>query len=289
MKNLWLHGIYISIIGVLGFQLWAKTAVAKQAFSQVDSVLATNYQILNSNSDNIIKDIKGWSSTNPEKYDYLIKKVGLVNKSTKSVENVLSEHILKLDEGKIVSVFNIKKALQTFLNNLNTVPDSTLCKEIMNNSEVFKLMNVDTFWTCFKDNQVIFLNILLNQVKLNQMRYLNYINDKVCGKIELRCSLGYRVAIAPKSALLIEGETFEADIYLIDYYKNYGSMLTFTVENENLTKNDGVAHYSKIESGTGLKKIKVKATICNPATGESTTAISEFEYHVLPKCSKNCQ
>ena len=126
-------------------------------------------------------------------------------------------------------------------------------------------------------------------MKLDEIQFLNYIYDKVSRKFEIRCSFGYKVAIAPKKAVLFEGETFETDIYLVDYYKNYSSMLTFTVENENLPINEGVTHYSKKENSTGLKKINVKATIRNPATGQSTTAIREFEYHVLPKCSQNCQ
>ena len=31
MKNLWLHDIYLSVIGVLGFQLWAKTVAMRLA------------------------------------------------------------------------------------------------------------------------------------------------------------------------------------------------------------------------------------------------------------------
>ncbi len=288
MKNLWLHGIYIFIIGVLGFQLWAKTTVAKQAFQHVDSVLESNNSFLSNTSEYLFDDIKREYSTNPEKYGHLINKADTIVKMAKSTITILEKQLVESNKGKELNTLIIKSALQSFLLNSNKLVDSD-STALSEKSEINKLMYNDTFWTGFKDNQATYLNLIKNQVKFDEIQYLNSILYKVCGRIELRCSLGYRVAIAPKSALLIEGETFEADIYLAEYYRDFGSLVTFNVENENLTKNDGVAHYSKIESGTGLKKINVKATIRNPATGESTTAISEFEYHVLPKCSKNCQ
>lgn len=288
MKNLWLHGIYISIIGVLGFQLWAKTTVAKQAFHQVDSVLKSNNSFLNNTSEYLFDDIKREYSTNPEKYGHLINKADTIVKMAKSTITILEQQIIESSKEKELNSSMIKDTLQAFLCNLNKIGDFD-STALLKNSYINKQLNNDTFWTCFKDNQATYLSLIKNQVKLDEIWYLNYIFDKVSRKFEIRCSFGYKVGIAPKSAVLIEGETFEADIYLIDYYKNYGSMLTFTVENENLPIKDDVAHYSKIENTTGLKKINVKATIRNPATGESTTAISEFEYHVLPKCSQNCQ
>jgi hypothetical protein len=288
MKNLWLHCIYISIIGVLGFQLWAKTDVSKQAFHQVDSVLESNNSFLSNTSEYLFDDIKREFSTNPEKYGHLINKGDTIVKTAESTTTFLEQQIMRSNKGKELNSLMIKDTLQAFSRNLNKIADSD-STTLLGKSQINKLMNNDTFWTSFKDNQATYLSLIKNQVKLDEIWYLNYINDKVSRKFEIRCSFGYKVAIAPKKVVLVEGETFEADIYLVEYYKNYGSMLTFTVENENLPINEGVAHCSKKENTTGLKKINVKATVRNPATGESTTAISEFEYHVLPKCSQNCQ
>ena len=112
--------------------------------------------------------------------------------------------------------------------------------------------------------------------------------DKVSGRIIIDDSW-FQVLVAPKKAVLIEGEKFEADIFLAKYSTKPDTGLSFTVNNQDLTIKDGVAKYSKTEKVTGLKTLKVNASIRNPATGQVTTISSKFEYHVLPKCSENCQ
>ena len=130
--------------------------------------------------------------------------------------------------------------------------------------------------------------LLKNQIKLDEIVYLNYFMDKVSGRIIIDDSW-FRVVIAPKKAVLIEGEKFEADIFLAKYSTNPGTGLSFTINNQDLSIKDGVATFSRLENFTGLKTLKVNASIRNPATGQTTNVKGEFEYHVLPKCSVNCQ
>ena len=45
MKNLPLHVFYLSIIGILSFQLWSKTTVDNRAFEQVEKVLEEDFSL----------------------------------------------------------------------------------------------------------------------------------------------------------------------------------------------------------------------------------------------------
>ena len=67
------------------------------------------------------------------------------------------------------------------------------------------------------------------------------------------------------------------------------SNFIFKIDNKTLPIRDGVACFSQVENIKGLKKIKVFASLKNPATGEIFAENGEFQYQVLPKCSKNCQ
>ena len=62
-----------------------------------------------------------------------------------------------------------------------------------------------------------------------------------------------------------------------------------TIDNIEVPVVDGCARFSRIEKSKGLKKIRARAILPNIETGERHSIISEFEYHVLPKCSRDCQ
>ena len=134
---------------------------------------------------------------------------------------------------------------------------------------------------------IVYFELLKNQILLDKILYLNYISDKMSAN-DFRCNWRFKVAIAPRKSVLIEGEKFEADIFIVSY-PVFGSHISYTVDDSELLVEDGVSSFSKIESGIGLKTHNAKATIKNPVTGESLTSNAEFQYHVLPKCSQNCQ
>ena len=85
------------------------------------------------------------------------------------------------------------------------------------------------------------------------------------------------------------GEKFEVDVYLTSYSSNPGPYVKFFVNNHEVEIKDGVAHFETTEKAIGKKTVRAEASIQNPLTGQITTIIGEFEYEVLPKCSKNCQ
>ena len=288
MKNLWLHGIYLSIIGILGFQLWSKTTETRYTFGQVDQVLKSNNEILRINSENILHEIEKNYSTNPNKYGYFFTGSKVNSVLFQSASNFIDKYENRAKLHENINLNDLRDSMSILSKKASSIHDERDSLTLIKQCSLMKTIQNDTFWKSFMSNPSTNFQLLKNQIKLDELVYLNYYLDKVSGKIEIIEKM-FHVVVAPKKAVLIEGEKFEADIFLAEYSRNPGTGLSFTVNNQDLSIKDGVANYSKTEKTTGLKTIKVNASIRNPATGESTKSFGEFEYHVLPKCSENCQ
>jgi hypothetical protein len=153
-----------------------------------------------------------------------------------------------------------------------------------------QLLTESDYWLSFKtlpaSAVLAQLNALQNQIKIDEIAFLNYgeymtsPNDWGFNK--------FKTAIAPKKAVLIEGETFEADIYIASYSSNPGRNVVIKVNGEPLEIKEGVAHFKSKNQKIGSQTIKAEAQIRNPLTGQITTSEGVFEYQVLPKCSRDC-
>ena len=178
------------------------------------------------------------------------------------------------------------------IHNTLIVHDSLRHKEMQEKYAIFKLLNNDAYWQKLKTGTVsdafAQLTALQNQVYLDEILYLNYIFNQVSGTT-LICGPTFKVAIAPNKAALIENEVLKADIYLAQYSAYPVSDIVFVVNNQELPIKDGVAHFETKERTVGTKKIEAEARIRNPLTGQTTNHFGEFEYEVLPKCSRDCK
>lgn len=288
MKNLWLHGIYLSIIGILGFQLWSKTTEMRYTFGQVDQVLKSNNEVLRINSENILYEIEKNYSTNPNKYGYFFTASKVNSILFQSASNFIDKFENKSKLRGNINLNNLRDSMSILSKKTGFIHDERDSLTLTKQCSLIKTIQNDTFWKGFMSNPSTNFLLLKNQIKLDEIVYLNYFMDKVSGRIIIDDSW-FRVVIAPKKAVLIEGEKFEADIFLAKYSTNPGTGLSFTINNQDLSIKDGVATFSRLENFTGLKTLKVNASIRNPATGQTTNVKGEFEYHVLPKCSVNCQ
>ena len=288
MKNLWLHGIYLSIIGILGFQLWSKTTETRYTFGQVDQVLKSNNEILKSTSEDMFRAIESNYLRNPEKYEPVYTNAKEIRTASQSSSNFIDINSTNTKLKVSLNLNDFRDSLNNFSKKSTFVDDIVDSIILLKHCILNKTIENHTFWSSFMSNPSTNFLLLKNQNLLDEIVYLNYFMDKVSGRIIINDS-PFRVVIAPKKAVLIEGEKFQADIFLAAYSNNPGTGLSFTINNQDLSIKDGVAKYSKTESSTGLKTIKVIASIRNPATGETTQRIGELEYHVLPKCSENCQ
>ena len=288
MKNLWLHGIYLSIIGILGFQLWSKTTETRYTFGQVDQVLKSNNEILKSTSEDMFRAIESNYLRNPEKYEPVYTNAKEIRTASQSSSNFIDINSTNTKLKVSLNLNDFRDSLNNFSKKSTFVDDIVDSIILLKHCILNKTIENHTFWSSFMSNPSTNFLLLKNQNLLDEIVYLNYFMDKVSGRIIINDS-PFRVVIAPKKAVLIDGEKFQADIFLAAYSNNPGTGLSFTINNQDLSIKDGVAKYSKTESSTGLKTIKVIASIRNPATGETTQRIGEYEYHVLPKCSQNCQ
>ena len=289
MKNLWLHSIYLSIIGILGFQLWSKTTVVSASFQQIEEILKNDFYVLKYSSQDLFTEVNKYYNVRPtdSNKNYFIESQEISALSNSEI-NYIDKRLLDLQTGKNCDFKDFKDSLLKFsqaMLGLDSDIDSSLLHKFYG---LNKFVKSDTFQNGFNLNQKTYLIALKNQIKMDEILYLNYYLDKTssrfCGFIPK-----FRVGIAPKKATVILGEKFEADVFIGTYSIYITDSTKISVNNENLQIVGGMAHYSKTEKTTGLKTIRLTGAIRNPATGQITTTSSEFEYHVLPKCSENCQ
>jgi hypothetical protein len=289
MKNVWLHGIYLSLIGILAFQLYSTIKARDLAFGQVEQVLNNNFHILEADSKSLCETIEKQSATNFMLYEQHRNSERQVKEVSKAALNSISKYLGDVLSGKKLSEKAIRDDLKSFsLSASYSVSDLRDRFEIIKKCYLNKLIENDTFWKIFNQNPNTNLLLLKNQIVLDEVIYLNYLLDKVSGRTDFTFDK-YILIISPKQAVLIEDEIFEADFSLAKYSINPGQGLTFSVNNQTIKIKDGVGHFKKKENTIGLKTIHAQASIRNPATGETTTVANEFQYHVLPKCSQNCQ
>ena len=289
MKNLRLHGIYLSIIGVLCFQLWSKTAATRVAFEQVDEVLRSNSSFFDSHSEYLFRDIEKQAETNPLRYKPYFDAAKQTREASKLSSNFIDKMSISIQNHVNLDLKTVKDSLNYYSKSLTNIQDKQDSLSFLKKYSIIKTIQNDSFWISFKENEQSHLLKLKNQFQLDEILYLTYIQDKVSGRMHTDCNDCFRVAIAPKKAAIIEGEKFEADIYLGKYGSYPNEYLIIAANDQILPVKDGVAHYSITEENVGLKRIKAQISIYNPFTGATKIIKNEFEYHVLPKCSKNCQ
>ena len=112
MKMLWLHGIYLSVIGVLGFQLWTKTVENQTAHNSVmietEKILKENNIVLHYITDMRLAEIERYSSTNPLHYNHFGIRARTVFESSKSFTAVLARNLSNLEKNEKVNVKEIR-------------------------------------------------------------------------------------------------------------------------------------------------------------------------------------
>lgn len=153
-------------------------------------------------------------------------------------------------------------------------------------------MNVDSAWMATKKKNWAHFNFyqmplgatlpifnkIENDCKSTEAAVLNYLMSKVGGE-DIKFDK-YQVVSAPKKSYIINGEKYEADLYLSASSSNVGSKMSATVNGANIPVEDGVAKYSASPSGIGVKKYTAKFSVVNPVTNQITTVEKEFEYEV---------
>ena len=320
MTHLRIHLIYLVLIGFLAYQYWTKTEAlhhATESIEQLDRLLERNNVLVEKLSilllNEINKNVKAYPTA--IQVSFLNKAKNVVAMSTslnKWIENQKTEFTSfsggfdKTDSTVLANRLSTKPSngffsnqkiqqirdslinYQRFLNDVYAKRDT---EHLQKQYTTFKLLGDETYWQKLKNGTVadalMQLTAIQNRILLDKVPYLNYTyNMTSSGEMIFD---QFKVAIAPQKAALFEGETFKSDVYLASYSSNLGSYVTISINNHEVKMKDGVAHFETIETTVGKKKVKAIASIRNPLTGQVKTAYGEFEYEVLPKCSRDCK
>ena len=292
MKMLWLHGIYLSVIGVLGFQLWAETVENQTAHNSVmietEKILKENNIVLHYITDMRLAEIEKYSSTNPLHYNHFGIRARTVFESSKSFTAVLARNLSNLEKNEKVNVKEIRDSMVGCYQKLKSivdVPDSILFKRIF----IQKILENDTFWIDFKSNEKVYLALLKNYILLDEQMLQNYIMDSFgCIRVEIKLD-AYKVMIVPQNNQIFEGQEFKADVFLVNRVIPVADNVSFSNGTQQLIANDGLVQFSEMANTKGLKTVKIRAVIPNQETNENVYFQTEYQYNVLPKCSQNCQ
>jgi hypothetical protein len=295
MKQWYFHLIYLSIIAFLGYNYWSSVQAFK-AFEHLNTQLNADYEIMNEATSSIFKNInksaQAYQNFENRRNNEQSK---IAIEAALSLNNFIDSNKRELIKGNSFTYVEIKEITNKLLQFSNSLVDSVNDKmdkeELSKVCYLPKLIADNAYWesikTLPKSGIIAELSCIQNKLKIDEITFLNYYYSKTNGTtIEEDY---YRTAIAPKKAVLIEGETFEADIFLAKYASSPGRNLIIKVNGEPLKIKDGVAHFKNKNQTIGTKTIKAEAIIRNPLTGQTMTTLGSFEYQVLPKCSRDCQ
>lgn len=320
MKNLRFHLIYLAIIGFLTYQYWTKTQALEEAVRSIemfDKVLERDNKSVNETIQQLFTSIGKqtqayMTQTNIRffgnaqdvteqcqilnaffeklKTEYILNEGGKYNKDTFYLANGISNGASKryFSKQKVEQIKDSLNKLQVILSNIS---DTVEKYRFQHNSLTKLILEDDINWKAYKNRTVsenmAHLTAIQNYILSDNRLFLNYISKQIGGTGIIEDY--FHVAIAPRKASIIVGETFEADSYLAKYSSYYGSNITFFIDGKEVPVNYGIAHFSTQPQDIGTKKMNVEVHIRNPLTGMVFKQFGEFEYEVLPKCAKNCQ
>jgi hypothetical protein len=316
MKFLYFHLIYCTIIAFLGYHYWSSEQAFK-AFEHVDKQLNVDYSIIENSTLKMHREI----DRNRDAYvtPYTRRCASAVENNAQCVDSLneflalnkldfikinggldtsKNHYLINANSTKTSKLFFTDTKIEEIKDKLRRLPPILLdsIEDTKEKAELFKLFYLpkliddNSFWALLKtlpaSGILAELSFVQNQIKMDEMYLLNYYLSKtaICG---LRFD-AFKTAIAPKKAALIEGEIFEADIYLAAYSSSPNNFI-IQINGDSLTVKDGVAHFKGKRETIGTKTIKAQAIVKNPLTGVTKTTEGYFEYQVLPKCSRDCQ
>ena len=120
-----------------------------------------------------------------------------------------------------------------------------------------------------------------NDVKNSEATILNYLANKVGTTTDVVLDK-FTVVSASKKSYVIRGETYEADIFLSAFAgADSKTGISISVDGRSLPVDaEGVAKYSAVASGVGVRKYTANINVLNPVTNETQTFKKEFEYEV---------
>ena len=301
MKRYGIHSIYLSIIALLAYLTWIKSIAlenAKSSLVESASALKADFNMMEQTFIIISTEIERSSTNyqNPSNIKCLENSRKAVS-IQKSFSNFIENCQLACSDSK--SMMFSDKQIQTLKDSLKRY-DEVLCSLTIDSTDrsylskkynMRSLVGNDTFWQRIKsanlDGVLNQLEIVKNQAHIDNITFLRY-NQNITGGTIIDGDWGYRIGIIPKKINWVEGEKFEADLFLLKY-SDQAQKQTMKVNGKEIPVEKGVGHYVKENLTTKDNRIDVELSILNPYINETKLASAGYEYHVLPKCCQTCK
>jgi hypothetical protein len=287
MAAIRIHAVYLTVIAVLSYALWSEKRTSQNLCEQVQKFMVYDCLIMSSEVENMKNACEKNINTRQYYVQTYRSKMDSLSTISKATFKYLDNALIGLKNNQNVHINAINDTVNNYSKVLlNLISDDRDKKASLNIYGIHRITQADTI-NDIKKNSALYLQTLKNQILRDEVFFYSYVLDQTarnyCGITQ---KLG--VAIVPNKSVIIEGEKFEADIYISNIVTSRPDSCIFRVNNQILKVTDGVGHYKETAKSTGLKRVKAQISVTNPATGEITDMNSEFEYQVLPKCSIDC-
>ena len=285
MKNLLVHGVYLTIITIGAIVHNSSVEKNNQTVQELEVTSINSNKLLKEDADRMIEEIRINVNAQP-KYstflNYALSVTQTSNKVYKLIDNI-KNNALKYENSALRD--SINQLYKTIISNIDTKERNIYNPQSM----LFRIINQTSYWKLIESASGALLNNLLSdlQAKImnDQILFLNYFCLKSSRYVSV-IEHWYRVAIAPQKAALIQGDTFRVECFILESLKF--PALRINVNGEELNVENGLGHYEVIANKLGNNLVRATATVKEPFTGDSITIRSELQYEVLPKCSRDC-
>jgi hypothetical protein len=300
MKPSYSHLIYLSIIAILGFQNWQQKHNLEAATALLmvcDSTIQVNESVLQRSAIRQFVEVdkirKAYNT--PYNQSFTSKADEINSLSRKYVEWLMVER-QKAASDK-ASSFTPSK-IQMFKDSMSKFNQSLLdktenkaaFKDLEKHLLTTKLLKKDSFWQPFSNEAANYLqlDIFQNAIQHDKLKLMEYIHREVGGCIIIRPDK-FLVDLRPKKTVIFEGDTFEGQMLLSAYSSHLHSGVELFVNDKPVPIINGEAFVNFPNQSVGTKTLNLVGGIRNPLTGQLETSTYQFEYEVLPKCSRDCR
>jgi hypothetical protein len=284
MKNLLVHGVYLSVIAVISILFLFKIKSNEKISLKSKEELEHDFLTFERQSKIILDELYYRTNERP-RYDQYFQ---IAKDAIKIAANIDSS----------IQILNLKKAISNAeyahlrkqmkedrVKFLALIPN-------MDKKKLSYLIPLDTskYSYSFDSNasNLVELNAIRNEISKSKLAVMNYCLYNTTHRAVIECGPNYRLAFYPRKGVLIEGERMEAEIAVVEYSRQYKAF-NIEVNHKSHTLKDGIAIFKdNIQRKVGEHKIETSALIKNVFTNDTFQVRGEYNYSVLPKCSQDC-
>ncbi len=177
MKPIAFHILYLSVIGILGFQLWTKTKLLNGIISEMDNTTMYNCEKLRLCNEMIFGYTERNFSTNP-KYNEFLNSSKSIRTLTESVLSLIKRELNEQDIRSEADFTSLKDSLQRYHHQVLDILDSDQ-EFYLKKCHLSAFYQNQKLWNRLIKQPKTLLLLLQNKVLLDENQCLNMILDKV--------------------------------------------------------------------------------------------------------------